>query len=86
MDEPIRPKPWVRLWRWIVKHRKIVLISTGAFVLVAGGVVTLLILFYKPAVTETKPAVVVAEKPKPIPIKYYSPLTGLLVANEAATR
>lgn len=86
MDEPIKPKPWVRLWRWIIKHRKVVLISTGAFILVAGGVVALLILFYKPTVTDTKLTVKVVEKPKPIPINYYSPLTGLLVANEAATK
>jgi len=86
MEEPAKPKPWVRIWRWVVRHRKIVLISLGAFVLIAGSITTFLILSYKPPI-KVKPLVIkVVEKPVPIPVKYYSPLTGTLVASEAITK
>jgi len=86
MEEPIKPKIWVRLWRWVVKHRIPVLISAGSVVLVAGVVTTILILTYKPPVEEKPPVVVVEEKPAPIPVKYYSPLTGMLVDSETITK
>ena len=37
MEEPAKPKPWVRIWRRVVKHRKVILISFGAVALIDGG-------------------------------------------------
>jgi len=86
MEEPAKSKIWVRIWRWVVKHRIPVLISAGAIVLIAGGIITFLVLNYKPPVEVKPPVVKVVEKPVPIPVKYYSPLTGILVASEAITK
>ncbi len=70
---------------WFRRHKKLVIILSVIIVLVTGGGVATALYFLnqKPAAAPAK----VAEKPKqaPEPIKYYSPLTGNLVANEAAT-
>ena len=76
---------WTNIRLWLGKHRKIVLIVVGAIILVAAGLTTFFILS-KP-VTTTVVKKVETPKPKPIPvvIKYYSPLTGNLATDEAAT-
>ena len=73
--------------QWAHKHR-VILISAGGVIVLAGLTIGGLMLFLqKPKVAnKTTPAVVQQIAPKPIPIKYYSPLTGELVADEAATK
>lgn len=73
---------WATFCKWFLKHRKVILISLGAVVFVTAAVCTYLILANKTpikTVEKTKTAVVSN-------IKYYSPLTGSLVANKAATK
>lgn len=86
-DEPKKLKPWKRLYKWVIKHRKIVLIVSGSVILCAGGITTFLILSHK-STPVTKPSIAkkIAPKPQPAPVKYYSPLTGALVVSEAATK
>lgn len=74
---------WKRFTRWFLNHRKIILIVSGILVLLTAAVLTYLFVIYKPAPTKS-----VSETKKVVkePVKYYSPLTGNLVANEAATK
>lgn len=72
---------WARFEKWFVKHRKSILITLGAVVVVVGGVVAYLVINHKPI--HIVPIIQPAEKPKP---KFYSPLTGDPVADEAATK
>lgn len=81
-------QPWARFLQWIIRHRKIVIITSGVIVISVIAVVTYSITSPKPTPTATdKPVAKVTTPPKPpVPVKYYSPLTGKLVANEAATK
>ncbi len=70
--------------RWLIgQHKKRILIIGGAIILVAAATVTYFIVSRKPA-DEAPPAAQVVEEPEPV--KYYSPLTGRLVENEASTK
>ena len=78
---------WANIRHWIYRHRKVVLIIFSLTIIFSAGITTAIVLS-KPK----KPAVIVkkVEKPKPIPVpvvvKYYSPLTGNLVADENTTK
>lgn len=74
---------WTNIRLWTRKHRKIVLIVSAIIIILVSGIVTYIVLS-KPA----EPVVVKKiekPKPKPIAVKYYSTLTGNLVADKAAT-
>lgn len=86
MEEPKRPKIWARLFRWVSKHRKAVLISSSVFIVIASTLSAYLILTHKPTATTKKTTTKTVEKPAPVAVKYYSPLTGIQVADEAATK
>lgn len=79
-----KPKLWTRLHQWIHDHRIASLIIAGTGLILGAGLTTLALLYQKPiAIT---PAPIAKQQPKPEPPKYYSPLTGLLVNDEAATK
>jgi hypothetical protein len=81
MDEHIK----IGFWGHVRKHRTLILSITGVL-LVAGATVGAFVFLYQKPV-EVKPVAVVKPTPKPVPIvKYYSPLTGEQVADEAATK
>lgn len=86
MDNPKLKKPWKRLYEWVLKHRKISLIVGGVVILCASGVTTFLILSHRPTPVAKPPVVKPIIKPQPTPVKYYSPLTGALVASEVAAK
>lgn len=68
---------------WIKQHRTLAIIIGGILLVgIAGGVTFFLLNQKTPEISYSaqKP------KPKPKPIVYYSPLTGLPVTDEAATR
>lgn len=70
---------------WFRRHKKLAIILGIVLVLlIGGGVATALILTQKKPVV-VAPAKVVKPVAKPAPIKYYSPLTGEEVADQAAT-
>lgn len=76
---------WASFRDWLTKHRKIVIIVGSIFIFLAAAGSAYFFMVYRPnlakaPVPETQLPKV--EIPKP---KYYSPLSGLLVADEAAT-
>lgn len=79
-----KPSPLAKLTAWTKAHpRKSIAIASAAVVLIAGAIV-FATLSQKPTVvvkTPTKPASKPVEE-----VKYYSPLTGIQVADEAATK
>lgn len=80
-------QPLAHLRQWLSRHRKVVLIVGGIVTICAIAATAYIIITQKPASIADKPIVKVTEKPKPTPVvKYYSPLTGSLVANSAATK
>jgi hypothetical protein len=88
MEQNSKPKKLERLKQWLSLHRKIVLISAGILILLIGGLVSYLILAQPEPIVEDQVVATVVKKtdPKPEPVKYYSPLTGNLVADEATTK
>jgi hypothetical protein len=76
----------MRLRQWISEHRKATWIIGGVAIICIGSIIAYVIMSRKPVVAEPVTVVKVAPIPKPKPIKYYSPLTGSLVANEIATK
>lgn len=82
-DSPLKPSRFVRIKAWVHRHpaRTYGLIAVG--LVLAGGLTTAAIVWQKPEKKQTasvKQAPVV--KPKPV---YHAPLTGEVVADEAAT-
>ncbi|TAL14346.1 DUF3048 domain-containing protein [Patescibacteria group bacterium] len=80
MDEHIK----IGFWGHVRKHRTLILSIAG--VLLVAGITTgvFFLTYHKPV--QVKPPVVVKTVAKPAPVvKYYSPLTGLEVADKAAT-
>ena len=84
MNEPKKPFFLVRLIRFMFGQHKISTLIIVAAILCAAGVnAYLIIVVGKPvAITKVTPVKVVP-KPIPVVVKYYSPLTGLEIANEA---
>ncbi len=88
METDEKPKLKARLAKWARGHRTILLI-VGGFILVAGATVAVFMVFFQRPVATKQPtttATVATVTPPPAPVKYYSPLTGELVADEAATK
>jgi hypothetical protein len=80
---PVRqPSPWTRILAEL-KKRKYLYIALAVAVAVGGGLIFMLANYKEPA--PVAPSVVTKPKPKPVP-KYYSPLTGVIVADEATTK
>lgn len=86
MEETKKPKLWARLRQFVSKHRKAVIISSAVFLAICAGGITAYVLFSKKPVVAEKPKVATKVVAVVEPVKYYSPLTGILVADEAATK
>jgi len=86
MHENKKPGLWSRLRQWTHRHRVIVISISGVIVIAAATVVAFVLLNQKPAEAQTVaiPAAKLPE-PAPEPVKYYSPLSGSLVADQAST-
>ena len=70
---------------WICKHRRAVIIASGIFLIAIAGGATALLLSQPIPNNEHPDISVTPPKPEP-PKKYYSPLTGKEVKDEAATK
>lgn len=71
---------------WFKRHKKLVIILSIVLVILIGGGVATALYFLNQKPTPA-PAQNTKPTPKPVPIvKYYSPLTGNEVADEAATK
>lgn len=79
------PRFWTRLHDWVHRHQTVTYIIAGLGLVIAAGLITFALLYKKPQPIKqaSTPAV---QQAKPTPVKYYSPLTGLEVTNEAATK
>ncbi len=84
-----RTNPWQRTLSWIRGHKKAsIAIAVSLVLVLAGGGYALYVVLKpkpQPSAIITKPTPV-APKPQPETPKYYSPLTGLQVADEATTK
>ena len=74
---------WSRFKLWFKKHRKVILISGGVVLALLGSITVYMLITQKPASKTQVSKITVQQKPA---IKYYSPLTGNLVASEAVTK
>lgn len=84
MEPTVTKTPFFKkIWHWIKAHRPQALGIAGAILILAAGGITYAILSQpvpkQPTIKASK------AKPKPV-IKYYSPLTGVEVKDEAATK
>ncbi|RWZ78637.1 MAG: DUF3048 domain-containing protein [Candidatus Microsaccharimonas sossegonensis] len=71
---------------WFRRHKKLaIILGFVSVLLIAGGTVTALYVVNKKPTPPPAPANVVKPVPQPVPVKYFSPLTGLQVADQAAT-
>ena len=76
---------WSRFANWTLRHKKIAIGIAASFTLVAVSGVTAAFLYPMPA--SPKPQVAAAiTSPAPEPQKWYSPLTGVEVPDEATTK
>ncbi|MAU33976.1 hypothetical protein CL689_05800 [Candidatus Saccharibacteria bacterium] len=74
-----------RFRTWVRTHKKLaVSLSIVLALLIGGGVATALYFLTKPAEAPA-PQKTVTPEPEPEPVVYYSPLTGNVVNNQAAT-
>ena len=74
-----------RLSAWVTAHKKLAIVLAAVLVLGVGAGVAAGLSMLTKKEAPTPQAVVQAPEPEPEPIKYYSPLTGALVENEAIT-
>lgn len=80
-----KPNIWKRFTSWIRRHPKAsIAIGIGIVVLI-GAAVTLAIFYINKPEPETETVVESVEEPEEPAPKYYSPLTGSEVADQAAT-
>jgi hypothetical protein len=84
MDKLGKPSAWKRLRVRIVKHRVLLIVITIVLGLFIVGMAVLLVFGQNASAPKSKAVTIVAPKPVPKPI-YYSPLTGEIVTNQAAT-
>lgn len=79
-----RPRFWTKLHDFVHKHPTATYALAGLGLILIAGLVTLALLYEKPVEVETKPEVKpVVKQPDPV---FYSPLTGVKVKDEKATK
>lgn len=81
-EQTQKPRLLKRVGNWIRQHHTASFAIGGATLILVASLVTLALLYQKPV---EMPAQVITSQPKPQPVVYYSPLTGEVVANQAAT-
>ncbi len=77
--------PWARLTKWMHYHHAVVYIVAGIGIILAASLIAFAVLYQKPEkIAIVKPPAV--KKLVPPAPKFYSPLTGVQVTDEAATK
>lgn len=85
MEEKRKLSLWLRINRWFKKNRKTVIISGGIILVSIACTITYLVLFQK-TTTKTTPVRVTKKAAVSVGAVYYSPLTGIKVADEMTTK
>jgi len=80
MQDEIKPGFWSR-----VHKRRTIILSIIGVLFIAVATTAAFMFFYQKPIEQVEVAEITKQEPEPEPIKYYSPLTGSLVADEAAT-
>lgn len=75
---------WQAVTAWMIQHKKITILIASAVLVLAAALVTFVVLYQKP-VSDIQVPLTHQVKKKPAP-KFYSPLTGIELADEAATK
>lgn len=81
--EMSKPKPLARLVAFVKKHKLPIIIVSIALIITAGILGYLYVVSTTLRAQESSP---VAKAPEPVKIKYFSPLSGLEVPDEATTK
>ncbi len=88
MDNHKKPIVWTKVRCWVSKYHQLAWVACGMIILFIGGFIAYnVVLSHKPTASAEKP-IAKTEDPKPIveAPKFFSPLTGMLVADEAITK
>jgi len=85
MEQSTKRKFWPHVRQWVRTHHTLSYAIGGVLLIVASASAAFFVLYQKP-VKVTPAVVTIIKKAEPVPIKYYSPLTGNLVADEATTK
>lgn len=84
-----KQKNSAKILSWLAGHKRLLLFFAALLIIVGTGTAILAVINRNvagPAQVTAQIKPVPAPEPKPEPIKYYSPLTGLQVPDEAATK
>ncbi len=71
---------------WFARHKKLVIILGIVLVVLIGAGVGAAFYFFQPKSGDAANVQPPTPQPAPEPVKYYSPLTGMLVPDEATTK
>lgn len=82
-EQPQKPRLFARIRHWIKIHHTATFLIAGATLILIASLVTLALLYQKPVEIARAPAQPKKEEPAAV---YYSPLTGEIVKDEAATK
>jgi hypothetical protein len=87
MERSTKLKFWPHVRQWVRAHHTLSYAIGGVLLIAASATAAFFVLYQRP-VKEVPVVVTVIKKaePAPEPVKYYSPLTGNLVADEATTK
>ncbi len=87
MDETAkRASLWHRIHAWLHRHPRRTLIVSGVALTLAAALVTAALFYRNPVPAAVSPVATTPAKPKPLPVKYYSPLNGTEVTNAADSK
>lgn len=80
-----KPQFWSHIKAWVGSHQTLSYVIGGLALILLSASAAFLVLYQQPVKVEQVAEVKKAE-PTPEPVKYYSPLTGNLVADDGATK
>jgi len=83
METVDKPHNLKKFRDYIVRHKKMIIIVASSLIVIGLTVLVLSIFIRKPTTVEDITPVASVVEPEPVPVKYYSKLSGTLVKDEA---
>lgn len=74
------------LTAWMVEHKKVTALAAGVALVMAAGLISFTIFYQKPVAEISVPLTHAVPKKPVVSAKYYSPLTGLELPDDASTK